>query len=67
MSTAHIGLGPCLIDEDQSLGVEIGLAVEPVLTLLQDLRAALLARVSCLFLRVIRWRRKNRWIVPKPN
>ena len=60
----HVGLGPGLVDEHQPLGVEVGLAVEPGLPPHQDVRALLLAGVAGLFLRVMRWRRKNRWIVP---
>ena len=42
-----------LVDEDEALGLEVDLAVEPVLTLPQDVGAILLDRVPGLFLRVI--------------
>ena len=49
----HLRRGPGLVDEDETLGVEIDLAVEPVLAPLQDVGAILLAGVRGLFLRVI--------------
>jgi len=75
---SQVGLGPvrrdidppdrCLIlrtiDEDQVLRLEIDLIVEPGLSSLQDVGTVLFARMARLFLRVIAWRRKNRWIVP---
>ncbi len=67
MGARHVGFRPGLIDEDQPVGVEIDLAVKPVLPFLQDVRAVLFAGVRGLFLRVIRWRLKNRCIVPNPN
>ncbi len=60
----HVGLRPGLVDEDQAIGVEIELPLEPGLPLLQDVRPVLLAGVPGLFLRVMAWRRKKRWIVP---
>jgi hypothetical protein len=60
----HVGLGPSFVDEDQPRRVKVDLAVEPGLSALQDVRAILLARVRRLFLRVMPWRLKNRWIVP---
>jgi hypothetical protein len=53
MTASHVGGGPRLIDEDQALRVEIELAVEPALTLPQDVGPVLLDRVPGLFLRVI--------------
>lgn len=53
MAAGHVGRGPGLVDEDEALGVEVELAVEPGLALAQDVRAVLLARVPDLFLRVI--------------
>ena len=50
----HVGLRPGLVDEDQALGIEVGLGVEPGLPPLQDVGAILLAGVRGLFLRVIR-------------
>ena len=37
------------VDEDQALGVEVKLALEPGLALAQDIRAVLLTRVPDLF------------------
>ena len=64
MGAGHVGLGPGLIDEDEPGRLEVGLAVEPGLAPLQDVRAVLLAGVRRLFLRVIRRRAKNRSSVP---
>ena len=49
MGARHVGFRPGLIDEDQPLGVEIDLTVEPVLPFLQDVRAILFAGVRGLF------------------
>jgi hypothetical protein len=48
----HIGRGPCFIDEDEAGRIKIELLIKPTLALLQNVRAALLYRVACLFLRV---------------
>jgi transposase len=56
----HVRGGPGLINEDEALRIEIELAVEPLLALLQDVRTVLLDRVTSLFLRVIPTRMKNR-------
>ena len=53
MAAGHVGGGPGLVDEDETLGFKIDLAVEPMLALPQDVRAVLLDRVPGLFLRVI--------------
>ena len=53
MAAGHVGGGPRLVDEDEALGFQVELAVEPVLTLPQDVGAILLNRVPGLFLRVI--------------
>ena len=53
MAAGHVGRGPGLVDEDQALGIEIELAVEPVVPLLQDVGAVLLDRMPSLFLRVM--------------
>ena len=53
MTAGHVRGGPGLVDEDEAFGFEIDLAVEPVLTLLQDVGTVLLNRVAGLFLRVI--------------
>ena len=47
--TGHIGRGSRFVDEDEPRGVEVELALEPVLALLQDIRAILLARMARLF------------------
>ena len=60
MAAGHVGGGPGLIDEDQPLGVEVWLGVEPGAPLLQNVRAVLLDRVAGLFFRVIPRRWKNR-------
>ena len=49
----HVGGGPGLVDEDQALGVEIELPVEPGFALLRNIGAALLGSVRGLFLRVM--------------
>ena len=67
MGARHVGLGPRLIDEDQALRIEVGLAVKPGAAPAQDVRTVLLAGVGRLFFRVMRWRWKKRWIVPKPK
>ncbi len=66
VTAGHIGRGPGLVDEDQALGIEIGLTVEPRLTLPQDVGTVLLDRVPGLFLRVMPRRSKNRHSVPIP-
>jgi len=50
----HVGLGPRLVDEDQTPRIEVRLAVKPGLPLAQDVGTVLLGRVGCLFLRVMR-------------
>ena len=39
----HVGLGPCLIDEDQALGRDLGLVFFPLRAPARDVRAILLA------------------------
>lgn len=63
----HVGLRPGLIDEDKLGRIEIELPLEPVLPLLQNVWPVLLGRVEGLFFRVMAWRAKKRWIVPKPK
>lgn len=53
MAARHVGRRPGLLDEHQPLGVEVELAIEPVLARTQDVGAILLDRVPGLFLRVI--------------
>jgi hypothetical protein len=64
MGAGHVGGGPGFVDEDQPLGIEVRLALEPLPAPLQDVGAVLFHRVGELFLRVIRWRRKKRRSVP---
>jgi hypothetical protein len=66
MAAGHVGGGPSLVDEDEALGFEVDLAIEPVLALSQDVGTVLLDRVPGLFLRVIPLRTKNRCTVPIP-
>jgi hypothetical protein len=60
----HVRRRPGFVNEDQPFGIEIELAVEPLLAPLQDVGTVLLGRVRRLFLRVIPRRSKNRHIVP---
>jgi len=62
--SGHVGRGPGLIDEDETLGIEIELRLEPGLAALQDVRPILFAGVRGLFLRTMSWRAKKRRIVP---
>jgi hypothetical protein len=49
----HLGGGAGLIDEHQSLGIEVQLAIEPGLAALQDVWPVLLGGVRRLFFSVI--------------
>jgi len=49
MAAGHVGGGPGLVDEDEALGFEVELAVEPVLALPQDVGTVLLDRVPGLY------------------
>ncbi len=53
MPTRHVGGGPGLVDEDEALGIEVELTVEPGFTALQDVGPVLFGSVRGLFLRVI--------------
>lgn len=53
MAARHVGRGPGFVDEDEAIGVEVELPVEPRLPAGQDVGAVLLAGVGRLFLRVI--------------
>jgi hypothetical protein len=64
VNARHLGRSPGLVDEDQTLGIEIKLAFEPGLAPLQNVGSVLLGRVRRLFLRVMAWRAKKRRIVP---
>ena len=60
MAAGHVGGSPGLVDKDKALGLEIGLPVEPVMPLLQDIGTVLLDSMASLFLRVIPRRTKKR-------
>jgi hypothetical protein len=60
MAAGHVGGGPGFVDEDEALRIQIALAIEPVLPLLQDVGAVLLDGVASLFLRVMPRRTKKR-------
>ena len=60
MAAGHVGGGPGLVDKDEALRVQIELAVEPLLALLQDVGAVLLDGMASLFLRVMPRRAKKR-------
>ncbi len=49
MTAGHVPGSPRLVDEHEALGIEIELAVEPALALLQDVGPVLLNRVPNLF------------------
>lgn len=49
VATRHIGGRPGFVDEDQGFGIEVELAIEPLLPALQDIGAVLLSSVHCLF------------------
>ena len=67
MAAGHVGRRPGLVDEDQAFWFQIELTVEPMATLLQDVRTVLLDRVPGLFFRVMPWRTKKRCSVPIPT
>ena len=60
MAAGHIGGGPGLINEHKTRGIQIDLAVEPVVPLLQNVGPVLLDCMSSLFLRVMPRRTKKR-------
>lgn len=49
MAAGHVGRSPGLVDEHESLGIKVGLAIEPVMPLAQDVGAVLLDRMASLF------------------
>ncbi len=49
MALCHLGRRPGLVDEDQPLGVQIGLRVEPGLAAAQNVRPLLLGGVRGFF------------------
>jgi hypothetical protein len=58
VAPGHVRRRPGFVDEDEARGIQIELALEPGLAPGQDIRAILLGRMGCLFLRVMLWRRK---------
>ena len=60
MAAGHVGGSPRLVDEDQALGIEIELTIEPALALSQDIGTVLLDSMASLFLRVMPRRAKKR-------
>src|SRR4051812_20281354 len=60
----HVRCSACLVNEDKSVGVEIELALEPRLALLQDVGPVLLGGVGGLFLNVRLQRSRMVQIVP---
>jgi len=60
MAARHVGGGPGFVDEDEPLGVEVGLGVKPEVALAQDVRTVLLDGVAGLFFLVMPRRWKNR-------
>ena len=67
MAARHVGRGPGLVDEDEALGFEVDLLLEPASPAAQDVGPVLFDRVAGLFLRVILRRSKNRHSVPIPT
>jgi len=53
MAACHIGGGPGLVDEDQPVGIEVELILEPLFASDQDVGAILFGGVRGLFLRVM--------------
>lgn len=60
MTAGHIGGGPGLVDEHETLGGKIKLSVEPLVPLFQDIGTVLLYGMASLFLRVMPRRTKKR-------
>ncbi len=59
IASRYIGGRPGLVDEDQRVGIEVALALEPLLAVSKDIGTIPLRGVAS-FLRVILWRAKNR-------
>src|SRR3954452_20669956 len=67
MAARHVRGGPSLVDEDQAIWVESGLAADEHASGLGDIRAVLLGRVEGLFLSVSLWAPRNRYTVLSPT
>ena len=59
----HVGLGPSLVDEDQTPGIDAALIGSPARAMAAYVRTILLARDEGLFLNVTPIRRKKRLII----
>lgn len=57
----HVGRRPCLVNEDELVGIEANLAVAPLFSPRQNVRPLLLGGVYGLFLSVIfrRWKKRD--------
>ena len=53
MTAGHGGRCPGLVDEHEPFGIKVELAIEPLMPLVQDIRAVLLDGMASLFLRVM--------------
>ena len=60
MQARHLGGGARLVDEDQALGVQVELTLEPGAATAQDVGTVLLRRMPGLFFSVIFRRAKKR-------
>ena len=49
MPASHVGGRPGFVDEDEALGIEVELALEPLPSPVQDIGTVLLSRVAGLF------------------
>jgi hypothetical protein len=67
VAARHVGRGPCLVDEDQPAGINVEPTFEAPFAPDQHVRTVLFGGVRGHFLRVMAWRAKKRWIVPKPK
>ena len=61
IAARHLGRRAAFIDEDQALGIEVGLGVEPGFAPGGYVRPILLGGVCRLFFRVKPWRLKKPW------
>ena len=61
VQAGHLGGRATFVDEDEALGIEVGLAVEPGVSPTRYVRPVLLGGVGRLFLRVTPRRLKKPW------